>query len=162
MKRAIYPGSFDPLTNGHLDILKRALKVFDEVILLVADNQKKVPTFTSEERMELLKEATKDEPKVKVDSTHGLTIQYAQKVQAVAMIRGLRAVSDFDYEFQINSANEFINSGIETIFFMTRMENTFISSSTVKELFFQGVDVSPLVPKCVLEALQKKKEQHHK
>ncbi|HOE54303.1 MAG: pantetheine-phosphate adenylyltransferase [Bacilli bacterium] len=154
---AIYPGSFDPITNGHIDILNRALKIFDNVIVLVADNPAKKPTFSVEERKAMIRESINGNPNVKVDSTTGLTIHYAEKVGAYALIRGLRAAIDFEYEFQINSANSFINSGVESVFLMAKQEFTFISSSTIKEMVSGGVDVSSLVPKPVLKRLEKLK-----
>ena len=154
---AIYPGSFDPITNGHIDILNRALKIFDNVIVLVADNPAKKPTFSVEERKAMIRESINGNPNVKVDSTTGLTIHYAEKVGAYALIRGLRAAIDFEYEFQINSANSFINSGVESVFLMAKQEFTFISGSTIKEMVSGGVDVSSLVPKPVLKRLEKLK-----
>lgn len=156
MRIAIYPGSFDPLTNGHLDILKRALKVFDKVILLVAVNPKKKSIFTVEERLKMLKDATQNLKNVEIDATTGLTVIYAKQKNAVALVRGLRAVSDFEYEFQIATANEFIDASIEMVFFMTHINYTFISSSTVVEMFNQDVDIAKLVPNCVIESLKKK------
>lgn len=156
MKRAIYPGSFDPITNGHLDILKRSLEVFDEVIILVADNQDKKSRFTVEERLEMIKEAVKDLKGVKVDSTHGLTVEYAKKVGAKHLIRGLRAVTDFEYEFSLAAANHFIDNSIDMVFFMANSENSFISSSTIDELQKENVDISKLVPKSVVKMYQKK------
>ncbi len=157
MKIAVYPGSFDPITNGHLDILKRALNVFDKVIVLVANNPKKQTTFDVNERMKIIKNVTKDMKNVEVDSTEGLVVAYAKKVGATALVRGLRAVTDFEYELQMATTNEFVDSSIDMVFFMTHLENTFISSSSVKELFFQGLDISKLVPQEVIRALESKK-----
>lgn len=157
MKIAVYPGSFDPITNGHLDILKRALNVFDKVIVLVANNPKKRTTFDVNERMKTIKNVTKDMKNVEVDSTEGLVVAYAKKVGATALVRGLRAVTDFEYELQMATTNEFVDSSIDMVFFMTHLENTFISSSSVKELFFQGLDISKLVPQEVIRALESKK-----
>lgn len=157
MKIAVYPGSFDPITNGHLDILKRALNVFDKVIVLVANNPKKRTTFDVNERMKTIKNVTKDMKNVEVDSTEGLVVTYAKKVGATALVRGLRAVTDFEYELQMATTNEFVDSSIDMVFFMTHLENTFISSSSVKELFFQGLDISKLVPQEVIRALESKK-----
>lgn len=159
MKIAIYPGSFDPITNGHLDILKRALKVFDKVVVLVANNVNKKYTFTDVERVEMIKLITKDMPNVEVESTSGLVVDYARKIGATALVRGLRAVSDFEYELQMATTNEFIDSTIDMVFFMTHLDNTFISSSTVKELFAQGIDISKLAPKTVIEYLKAKKSK---
>ena len=113
MKKAIYPGSFDPITNGHLDILERALEVFDEVVMLIADNPDKKSRFTVQERIDMIKEATSHLKGVTVDSTSGLTVEYAKKVGAKHLIRGLRAVTDFEYEFALAEANRYINSSID-------------------------------------------------
>lgn len=156
MSIAIYPGSFDPFTNGHLDILSRATKAFDQVIVLVAVNSAKKSVFSLEERVAILKEILKDYPGVRVDSYEGLTVDYAQKVGATHIIRGLRAVTDFEYEFQLASANRFANPNIDMVFFMANAENSFISSSVVNELRRNGADVSSLVPAPVLQAYQKK------
>lgn len=155
MKVAVYPGSFDPLTNGHLDIIKRAKKLFDKVIVLVAVNSEKKTTFSLEDRVDMIKEATKGMKNVEVDCTDGLTVEYAKRIHATALVRGLRAVSDFEYEFQIASTNEFIDADIEMVFLMTRMENTFISSSIIKELHKQKIDISKLVPPVVVDYLDK-------
>ena len=154
MKRAIYPGSFDPITNGHLDVLKRACDVFDEVIVLVAVNPNKHFNFTPEERMEMIKEATKDFKGVKVDYYDGLTVKYAKEHGSKHLIRGLRAVTDFEYEFQLASANEFVDESIDMVFFMARGDKTFISSSAIMELHSNGVDVSNLVPDSVIKRLK--------
>ena len=156
MKIAIYPGSFDPITNGHLDILKRALRVFDKVIVLVANNSKKTNFFTVDERVAIIKSVVRDIPNVEVAQTDGLVVDYAMKVNATALVRGLRAVSDFEYELQVATTNEFINPSIDMVFFMTHLENTFISSSTIKELYSQNVDISRLVPPEVITALKNK------
>lgn len=155
MKKAIYPGSFDPITNGHLDILARAAKVFDEVIVLVAVNPNKHFNFSPKERVEMIKEAVKDYPHVKVDYYDGLTVEYAKKHGATHLIRGLRAVSDFEYEFQLASANEYVDSTIDMVFFMARGDKSFISSSAIMELTNSGVDVSGLVPSSVVKRIKK-------
>lgn len=156
-KIAIYPGSFDPMTIGHLDILKRSLSLFDEVIVLIAVNNRKKSRFSVEKRLEMIKEIIKNMPNVKVDFTDGLTIDYARKVNAKHLIRGLRAVTDFEYEFQLAAANEFCDSNIDMIFFMGHNDTSFINSSTVMELFENGVDVSKLVPAPVLKYLKELK-----
>ena len=157
MLSAAYPGSFDPITNGHIDIVIRALRVFDRIIILVAVNPAKKYYFTTEERVAMIKDSLKDYPQVSVEATSGLTIHYAQKVGAKAMIRGLRAATDFEYEFQMNSANVFIDKQIESIFFMAKHEFMFISSSTIKEMVAGGIDVSRLVPEPVNKMFAKKR-----
>lgn len=154
-KIAVYPGSFDPITNGHIGILKRSLQVFDEVILLLAVNPNKKSRFSVDERLAMMKEATKELTNVKVDYDSGLVVNYCEKVGAKHIIRGLRAVTDFEYEFQLAAANEFANPNIDMIFFMARKEETFISSSAVNELEGNGVDISRLVPPIVLEYYKK-------
>ncbi len=154
-KIAVYPGSFDPITNGHIGILKRSLQVFDEVILLLAVNPNKKSRFSVEERLVMMKEATKELPNVKVDYDSGLVVNYCEKIGAKHIIRGLRAVTDFEYEFQLAAANEFANPNIDMIFFMARKEETFISSSAVNELETNGVDISQLVPPIVLKYYKK-------
>ena len=152
-RRAICPGSFDPVTNGHLDIIKRASNVFDEIIVTVFNNQAKQPLFTVEERMDLLLQATQDIPNVKVDSNRGLLMDYAQEKNAQAIIRGLRAVTDFEYELQITSMNRKLNEEIETFFMMTNNRYSFLSSSMVKEVAKYHANVSDLVPAVVEAAL---------
>ncbi len=156
IKRVVYPGSFDPVTNGHLDIIKRATKIFDEVIVAVFKNLNKKPLFSTEERVELLEKATKELENVKVDSFNGLTMDYVETRGATAIIRGLRAVSDFEGEFQMSSLNKEINSEIETIFFMTDAKYAFLSSSVIKEVAYFGGDMINLVPECVNNALIQK------
>jgi pantetheine-phosphate adenylyltransferase len=156
MKRAIYPGSFDPITNGHLDVLSRALKVFDEVIVLVAINPNKKSKFTPEERVTMIKEATKDLKGVVVDSTEGLTVKYAKEHNATCLIRGLRAVTDFEYEFALSATNEFIDESIDMVFFMSHAETSFISSSSIDELHKKGIDISSLVPPSVVKMYKSK------
>jgi len=154
MKVAIYPGSFDPITYGHLDVLKRALRIFDEVIILVASNPHKKSRFSALERVEMIKEATADLKGVFVDYSSGLTVQYAKEHHATHLIRGLRAVTDFEYEFELASANEYADSSIDSVFLMSKARNSFINSSTVMELFQNGVDVSELVPPSVIKRLK--------
>ena len=154
MKVAVYPGSFDPITNGHLEILKRALNVFDRVIVLVAINNNKKARFPAEERVAMIKEAINDE-RVSVDFYDGLTVEYAKKHGATHLIRGLRAVTDFEYEFSLASANDFIDSSIDTVFLMSKAEQSFINSSMIMELYQKGVDVSNLVPPSVIKRLNK-------
>ena len=154
MKVAVYPGSFDPITNGHLDILERACRVFDKVIVLVAVNPNKHSNFSIDERVEMIKDAAKDLKNVEVYSDSGLTVKFAKEHGATHLIRGLRAVSDFEYEFQLASANEFVDSSIDMVFFMARGDKTFISSSAIMEMARSGVDVSSLVPKSVLKRIK--------
>lgn len=157
MKIAVYPGSFDPITNGHIGVLKRSLQVFDKVILLLAVNPAKKSSFSVEERLEMMKEATKNIPGAEIDYDPGLVVNYCEKVGAKHIIRGLRAVTDFEYEFQLAASNEFADPNIDMVFFMARKEETFISSSSVNELEKNGVDISSLVPPVVLEHYQKRK-----
>ena len=154
MKIAIYPGSFDPITNGHLEILKRALNIFDKVIMLVAVNDQKKSRFSVEERVAMIKEAIEGDPRVIVDSSNGLTVEYAKEHGAQHLIRGLRAVTDFEYEFSLASANDFIDSTIDTVFLMSKAEKSFINSSMIMELHQSGVDVSSLVPASVIKRLK--------
>jgi pantetheine-phosphate adenylyltransferase len=158
MKRiAVCPGSFDPITYGHLDIISRAAPIFDEFYIVVLNNSsKKSQLFTVEERMNLIKESTKDLPHLVVDSFSGLLVDYAKEVGASAIIRGLRAVSDFEYEMQITSMNKLLDKNLETFFMMTKNQFSFLSSSIVKEVAQYGGDISELVPPVVAEALKGK------
>lgn len=158
MKVAVYPGSFDPITNGHLDIIKRALKIFDKVIVLVSINENKKYHFTNEEKIKMIKEALIEEKldNVEVDSYSGLTLDYCKKINANVLIRGLRIVSDFEYEWSLAAANEFIDSNIEMVFFMAHQKTSFISSSSINEMFNNGVDVSSLVPNAVVKMYKNK------
>ena len=153
MKVAVYPGSFDPITNGHLEILKRALNIFDKVIMLVAINPNKKSRFSAEDRVNMIKEAVNDS-RVDVDSYQGLTVEYAKKHGANHLIRGLRAVTDFEYEFSLASANDFIDSSVDTVFLMSKAEKSFINSSMIMELYQNGKDISSLVPPSVLKRLK--------
>lgn len=155
-KIAIVPGSFDPVTNGHLDIIQRAAKIFTEVHVAVMNNSAKRPLFTVEERMALIDEATKEYDNIKIDSSSGLLIDYAHRVNASVIVRGLRAVSDFEYELQITSMNRVLDESIETFFVMTKNQYSFLSSSIVKEVAQYGGDVSGLVPPHVNDALIEK------
>ena len=152
-RRIIYPGSFDPITNGHLDIIERATNIFDEIIVAVFKNPNKNPLFTMDERVELLKKATNHMNKVKIDCFSGLTVNYVKQKNACAILRGLRAVSDFEGEFQMASMNKELDKDIETIFLMTDSQYAFLSSSVIKEVAQFGGDMSGLVPNCVYEAL---------
>ncbi|MFB4167610.1 pantetheine-phosphate adenylyltransferase [Virgibacillus sp. JSM 102003] len=153
---AICPGSFDPVTYGHLDIIERGASVFDNVIVVVFNNQSKAPLFTVEERVALLEESTKHLPNVTVDESNELLIDYAMQQKAQVVLRGLRAVSDFEYEMQITSMNRKLNEKVETLFMMTNNQYSFLSSSIVKEVAKYKANVSDLVPEPVERALKKK------
>ncbi|RJP79952.1 MAG: pantetheine-phosphate adenylyltransferase [Desulfobacteraceae bacterium] len=155
-KIAIYPGSFDPPTNGHLDIIERGLELFDKVIVSIMCNPAKQSLFTLEERMELLKEITKPFSNIEIDSSDGLLVDYAVKRNATVILRGMRAVSDFEYEFQMALMNRRLNRDIQTIFLMTGLRWIFISSSIIKEAARFGGDVSDMVPPAVCQKLKEK------
>ena len=156
MRRAIYPGSFDPVTNGHLDVIERARKLFDEVIVAVAHNDQKQPFFTLEERLDLLQKAIGDCDHVKLAPLDGLLVDFAMAQKASAVIRGLRAISDFEFEFQMALMNRKLEAGVETIFLMPKEEYTYLSSRIVKEIARLGGDISQFVPACVTVAFEKK------
>lgn len=156
MTRAIYPGSFDPITNGHLDILDRSLSLFDEVVIVVAGTARKNPLGTPAERAELIREVVSSRQGVSVDIWPGLIMDYAEKHHIRAVIRGLRAASDFEYEFMMASMNKKINAKVETVFMMTSQDLYFVSSTMVKELYLYGGDISPYVPDQVVRWLSRK------
>jgi len=157
MRRAIYPGTFDPITNGHLDVLERAANLFDEVIIAVAPNDPKNPIFTQAERMELVKKVIADLPKARVELLEGLTVDFARQHDAVALVRGLRAISDFEYEFQMAQMNRHLADDIETIFLMPNQEYFYTSSNIVKAVANFDVDrIANFVPPLVLEAMRQK------
>ena len=157
MNRALYPGSFDPMTLGHLDIIKRASLMFDELIVAVLDNTQKTPLFSTDERVKILQEATKDMPNVKVDYFRGLTVDYCIKNNLHIMVRGLRAVTDFEYELQIAQTNRKISDNrVDTVFLTTDLQYSYLSSSTVKEIAKYGGDVSHSVTPYVEAALKEK------
>ncbi|OXS78455.1 pantetheine-phosphate adenylyltransferase [Domibacillus enclensis] len=154
---AVCPGSFDPITNGHLDIIQRGAKVFDKVYVVILSNSSKKPLFSAEERAELIRKVTAHIPNVEVDHYQGLLVDYAKQIKAKAILRGLRAVSDFEYEMQITSMNRVLSDELETFFMMTNSQYSFLSSSIVKEVAKYGADISELVPKEVEAALTEKR-----
>jgi len=155
MRRAIYPGSFDPVTNGHLDVIERARKLFDEVIVAVAHNDEKQPLFSLEERLDLLRETAGRIANVRIAEFEGLLVDFAKAQNAGAVIRGLRAVSDFEFEFQMALMNRKLDAAVETIFLMPKEEYTYLSSRIVKEIARLGGDISSFVPACVAKALSR-------
>jgi pantetheine-phosphate adenylyltransferase len=156
MRRAIYPGSFDPVTNGHLDVIERARKLFDEVVVAVAHNDQKQALFTLEERLDFLRQVTAPLAGVKVAPLDGLLVEFAVQQNAHAVVRGLRAVSDFEFEFQMALMNRKLEATVETIFLMPKEEYTYLSSRIVKEIARLGGDVRSFVPSCVVESFAKK------
>ncbi len=157
MKRAVYPGSFDPVTYGHLDVIKRASEIFDVLIVSVLNNKEKTPLFSVEERVKILKEATKDLPNVQVDSFSGLLINYAAENNLHVAVRGLRAITDFEYELQIAQTNRKLSNGkLDTMFLTTSLEYAYLSSSSVKEIASFGGDISQCVPDFVADLIYEK------
>ena len=157
MRRAVYPGSFDPLTYGHLDIIKRSAEIFDELTVSVLDNKMKTPLFSVEERVKMLEEATKEYPNVKIDSFSGLLIDYAKKKDVHVAIRGLRAITDFEYELQIAQTNQLLSHGeLETMFLTTNLEYAYLSSSAVKEIAMFHGDLSMCVPEFIAKQMYEK------
>jgi len=157
MKRiAVYPGTFDPVTNGHIDLVERSLRIFDAVLVAVAENPKKTPLFSLEERIAMFKKVTAKYRNVVIEGFDGLLVDYVKQKKAVGIIRGLRAVSDFEYEMQMALMNRRLDSDIETVFLMPSEEYSFITSTIVKEAASYGGDVSSLVPRAVVEKLNKK------
>ncbi len=154
--RALFPASFDPVTNGHLDIVGRTLEVFDELVLAVATNVAKSETFSLEERVEMLRAAVDGNANIQVTAFHGLTVDFAGEIGAGVIIRGFRAMSDFEYEFEMALMNRHLNPQVETIFMMTSPENLYVSSSRLKELVRFGRDVSEFVPPAVAEMLRRR------
>ena len=149
MKTVIYPGSFDPITNGHIDILKSAAEIFDKVIIAVSHNGEKQGFLPPDIRVKLIQESVMNIPNVVVDSYEGLTVEYAQKLGVTTLLRGLRSTSDFEYEMQLSQTNSALNKEIKTVFLITKPENSFISSSAVREILKNGGDISKLVPDAV-------------
>ena len=156
MVRAIYPGSFDPVTYGHLDVIKRASKIVDELIVGVLNNKSKTPLFSVENRVKMLNDAVSDLPNVKVMSFEGLLVDFAKKVDAQLIVRGLRAVTDFEYELQMSQTNSVLNNEVDTIFFTTSLEYAYLSSSTVNEAAYFGADISKFVPPNVVIEVKNK------
>ena len=157
MKSAVYPGSFDPVTYGHLDIIKRSAEIFDELTVSILDNKMKTPLFSVEERVKMLKEATKEYPNVKVDSFSGLLVDYKRKNNIGVSIRGLRAITDFEYELQIAQTNRVLSDGhLDTMFLTTSLEYAYLSSSTVKEIAMFKGDISKQVPGFVRDMMYEK------
>ncbi len=153
---AIYPGTFDPITNGHIDVIERASSIFDSIVVVIAKNPKKEPLFTESERFEMVKDSVKYLPNVQVEITDTLTVDFAKKVGATAIIRGIRAVSDFDYEFQIGLMNRKLCPELTTIFLMPNEKYTYLNSSIIRELSRYGADVSDFVPPFVAKKLKEK------
>ena len=156
MLRAIYPGSFDPVTNGHIDIIKRAAAISDELIVGVLQNKAKTPLFSVEERVIMLREVTKNLKNVKIIPFEGLLIDFATQMDAKVIVRGLRAITDFEYELQMSQTNRKLNADIETLFLTTSLEYSFLSSTTVKEVASFGGDITQFVPEFVAEQITEK------
>ena len=153
---AIYPGTFDPITNGHVDVIERAALLFDKIVVVVSVNSKKTTLFDEHERFEMAKESLRHLPNVEVASHNGLTVSFAHEIKAVAMIRGIRAISDFEFEFQISLMNRKLSPEISTIFLMPHEKYTYLNSSIIRELATFGKDVSEFVPEFVSLKLQEK------
>ncbi len=156
MKTAIYPGTFDPITNGHIDILERAMKLFDRVIITIARDSTKNPMFTEQERLEMIRGIVRKHRNVEVDSFEGLLVQYARKKKATAIVRGLRAISDFEYELQMALMNRKLDDNVETVFLMPNEKYTYLNSSIVREIARLRGDVSEFVPELVRVSLERK------
>lgn len=161
MTRAIYPGSFDPATYGHLDIIKRAAELFDEVIVAVLNNSAKSPLFSVAERVNILEYITKDIPNVKVQSFDGLSVNFARSCEAKVIIRGLRAITDFEYELQMAQTNRVLAMDIDTMFLTTSLQYAYLSSITVKEAASFGADISKFVPEYVVQRVEEKYRNRH-
>lgn len=162
MLRAIYPGSFDPVTLGHMDIIKRAYHLVDELIVGVLNNNAKMPLFSVEERVKMLKEATKELPGIKIVPFEGLLVDFVRQMDAQLVIRGLRAITDFEYELQMSQTNHKLEPKMETMFLTTSVEYSYLSSTTVREIAAFGGDTSQFVPEVVVEALNQKKKESNK
>lgn len=156
MLKAIYPGSFDPVTYGHLDIMKRSCKIVDELVVGVLNNNAKMPLFSVEERVKMLKEVTKDLNNIAILPFDGLLVEFARKINAALIIRGLRAITDFEYELQMSQTNHKLAPGVETMFLTTSIEYSYLSSTTVKEIAAFGGDISLFVPEVIEKELKEK------
>ncbi len=156
MKRAIYPGSFDPVTFGHIDMIERSAKIVDELVVAILVNSAKNPLFSVEERVSMLREITGHVPNIKITSFHGLLIDYARKVDASIIVRGLRAVTDFEYELQIAQTNRIVDDRIDTVFLTTSLEYAYLSSTIVKEVASYGGDISHFVPEQLIDRIYAK------
>ena len=161
MKKAIYPGSFDPVTLGHLDVIRRASQLFDHLVIAVLHNSAKTPLFSVEERVKMLEEATKDIPNVEVKAFGGLTVEFARECGANALVRGLRAITDFEYELQMAQTNRVLATDIDTMFLTTSLQYAYLSSTTVKEAAYFGADISKFVPDYVKEKVEEKYRNRH-
>lgn len=156
MLRAIYPGSFDPVTYGHIDIMRRSCKIVDELIVGVLSNKAKIPLFSVEERVKMLKEVTKDIPNVTVTSFEGLTIDFADAMDAHIIVRGLRAITDFEYELQMAQTNRIVNPKVDTMFLVTSEEYSYLSSTVLKEIARYGGALDRFAPPCIIEKVRSK------
>jgi len=159
VRLAVYPGTFDPITNGHADIMRRTLNIFDRVVVALAENVRKAPLFTIEERKAMITDALGNDPRIEIDHFDGLLVDYVKRRKAGVVIRGLRALADFEYEFQLAHMNRHLAPAVETLFLMTSEESFYVSSSLVKEVALMGGDVSRMVPRAVVAALKAKHTQ---
>ena len=163
MKRAVYPGSFDPVTFGHIDIIRRSAQLVDELIVAVLVNHAKIPLFSASERVNMLHDVTSDIPNIRIESFTGLSVDFVRKCNAQFIVRGLRAITDFEYELQMAQTNKVLGNGVDTIFLTTDLAYAYLSSTTVKEVAYYGGDIShfvpPLVARCILEKIEAEKNR---